>query len=198
MLDLVEMSSGLFGAIIGGFFALAGAVLAWGLQCFLSWWQERGHVRALLQALNDEVEVLGLVYMKRIGVQVEAVRGKEALGLHFPISSSYFLVYDSNCASLGRIRSSVLRRSVVETYTYLKALADTFCYNNRLLQEFEDLRRQQSDNPESEILQRLIGEKELELRDYGEGIWAVHQEAMVASLKLKSLIQARLQGWDVP
>lgn len=198
MLDIAELSSGLIGALIGGLLALVGVILAWLLQCALAWWIERNQVRAILQALNDEVEVLELIYMRRVGPALECNEGREPFGLYFPITSSYFSVYDSNCGALGRIRSANLRRAVIETYTHLKSLVDTFGYNNKLLIEYEELDRAAVENPQNDGALRPLNAKREELAGYADGLWKIHQEAMMSVLNLKGLIKAQLQSNHIP
>jgi hypothetical protein len=188
----------LIGALIGGSLALLGVILAWGLQLLLTWWSERNQVRAVLQAVYDEVSVLESLYMMRIGTAVELGSRHETFSLYFPISSNYFVVYDSNCGGIGRVRSPELRKSVVETYAHLKSLADTFRYNNQLLIEREQLDHQLTISPDSVALRALLAGKDDELRAYGEGIWELHHAGIAAVAKLRALIQVRLGGIGTP
>ncbi|WP_448142690.1 hypothetical protein [Stenotrophomonas bentonitica] len=188
----------IIGAVVGGGFALFGIVVAWLLQLVVTWLAERKQVRAVLQAIIDEISVLESLYMHRIGAAVEMNGGQDILEIYFPILSNYFVVYDTNYGGIGRVQSAEVRKAVVETYAHLKSLADTFGYNNQLLMERQALDQQLVSSPDSEALKFLVRFKEDELRAYGAGIWQLHVAAMSAASNLKTLIGDRLRVCDVP
>lgn len=124
---------GFVGAIIGGVCTLLGVQKQLKAGTAEQKRREDNHLTAILQALHDEIETLLEVYKSAIGVHIAALQTGQPFMYYWPVSSEYFSVYHSNAALIGHVKNNDLRKSIIQTYTYAKALIDSVRMNNVLL-----------------------------------------------------------------
>ncbi|HHR5899963.1 TPA: hypothetical protein ACS7XC_000837 [Providencia alcalifaciens] len=141
MIDNLSLISAVLGAVTGsciaGIFTSKATKDAYKNQRELSEKAERQVISGLLQAMHDELEVVYTNYQTSMGNNIEILKNEEPLLYYYPILNDYFTVYNGNGILIGRINDNVLRKNIIETYTYAKGMVDSFRLNNDLLQRYE-------------------------------------------------------------
>ncbi len=119
--EWVSAVFGLAGAVIGRVCTLLGVQRQLSAATADQKRRESNYLRAILQALHDEIETLSEVYKGAIGVHIAALQTGQPFTHYWPVSSEYFSVYHSNSALIGHIQNNHLRKSIIQTFTYAKA-----------------------------------------------------------------------------
>ncbi|WP_439449660.1 hypothetical protein [Stenotrophomonas sp. ATs4] len=92
----------------------------------------------LASAIKLELETIQKVHQDGAGAKLEECRKN---GTHFdsyyPIYSDYFTLFTSSAGAIGRAPPHIAQ-SVVQAYIHLKALFDTFRFNNAKLNRIEN------------------------------------------------------------
>jgi hypothetical protein len=57
---------------------------------------------------------------------------------YYPISQNYFVVYEKNVQLIGKIKDDILGSTIIECYTMMKGLLDSFALNNGLVAKLEN------------------------------------------------------------
>lgn len=129
--------SGLGGALIGGLCTLVGVLMQVKAGDVAQTRSEDIQVKAILQALHDELVTLYKVYRSTIGDQIAAHPSGQPFLFHWPLSSEYFSIYHGNAVFIGRLNDNALRKSIIQAYTYAKSLIDSVGFNNTLIGKLE-------------------------------------------------------------
>jgi hypothetical protein len=146
-----NLLSGFVGAIIGG----ACTVVAVVVQNWVNRSDQRRNdtkvIRGYLQAIRHETDTLWTRYEERLGAALMANPGRAFL-MYYPIFQDYFTVYNGNSFLLGRIPDAELRTLIVKTYKVAKGNADSFRFNNLIVEKFENATNihRQTNNPADE------------------------------------------------
>lgn len=135
---LMNLLSGLIGAVVGGLMAMwAGSKSAkqqFDYSRMLQVEAEREATRRFLLAIKAEVETIWTGYEHEVGHRVGALQPGEGLPVTYRLRQQYFTVYDTNAQYLGHVEDDELRSAIVRTYTLAKGLIDTHLVNNDLLE----------------------------------------------------------------
>ncbi|MFC6308069.1 hypothetical protein E2553_33265 [Paraburkholderia dipogonis] len=137
--DWVSALMGLVGAIIGGLCTLMGVRQQLAAGTVEQKRRETNHHRAILQALHDELETVSEVYKSSIGNQIGALPKGQPFLYFWPVSSEYFSVYHSSAVFIGHLKDNDLRKALIQTYTYAKALIDSFRLNNGFVEKHQQV-----------------------------------------------------------
>lgn len=164
---------GFFGAVVGGLFTLYASVYSIRASNNMRLNDERREILNLIEAMALELGTLWKMHDVKIAPFLEKLKPGEPFLYYYPLSQSYFIVYDSNAAKIGRIDDSHLRESIVVSYLKCKKVVDGLTYNNTLFQDWRQL-VQRSDGSTSD--QAEMNAKYKELCDYGANIIADHAE----------------------
>jgi len=130
----------LFGGLIGGGMAVIAVFISHKLSENAAKKRETMHVRGILQAIHDEIEILWKVYSSVIGDKFESLQDGKPFLIYWPVNQNYFTVYENNAEFIGKIKDNNLRKQIVTTYTLAKSLIDSFCFNNTMVQKWDDER----------------------------------------------------------
>ena len=128
--EWVSAITGLVGAIVGGLCTLLGVRQQLNAGTSEQKRREANHHRAILQALHDELETIAEIYRSSVGSQISALPKGQPFAYLWPVSSEYFGVYHSNAVFIGHLKDNDLRKALIQTYTYAKALIDSYRLNN--------------------------------------------------------------------
>jgi len=154
---------------------------------------EMAEIRAILQAIRDEIQTLVEVNMEGGGGDIKAASGNEPIAMFYPISDHYFTTFETNASRIGKVSDAAIRRQIIRTYVLFKALVDTIRLNNHFTGKLES----------AEAAHRNCAPDELEARErecalhwqqmaaYAPGLKASNDRAMDASAALISAID----GW---
>jgi len=66
---------------------------------------------------------------------LEKIEEGNPVDFYYPISENYFTVFESNAGLIGKIKNDDLRETIVETYTQVKGMIDSFKMNNYFILE---------------------------------------------------------------
>jgi hypothetical protein len=139
--DWATFGSAITGAVLGGliagYFALKSADKAYKNQTKQSKENEDQIIKALLQAIHDEMETVFETYQEAMGAQLESLKEGAPLLAYYPLVSDFFTVYNGNSFLIGRVPDNDLRKQIIKTYTLAKGMVDSFRMNNELNQKFE-------------------------------------------------------------
>jgi len=135
--EWISVITGLAGAVIGGLCTLVGVKQQLAAGTAEQKRREANHHRTILQALHDELETVSEVYKTSIGIRIASLPQGQAFLYFWPVSSEYFAVYHSNAVFIGHIKDNDLRKSLIQTYTYAKALIDSFRLNNNFIEKHQ-------------------------------------------------------------
>src|SRR4030095_4276287 len=134
MMNWNTLASTLLGALI----TYSAILLA---QAIELWRRQRAHeslIRALLQALHEEVE--SLLEMARMNhPSIEDIPDGEPYERLFTAKQDYFTVYHANAALVMQIKQVELRRSIFKPYLRAKGLLDTVSMNRLCLERYHYL-----------------------------------------------------------
>ncbi|MGD0399973.1 MAG: hypothetical protein ABSC04_13760 [Syntrophobacteraceae bacterium] len=131
------ISGALIGGLTTGTFALISTQKAHRNQLKQVAQNEEKIIKALLQALHDELETVFDRYQEAIGSMLESLKDGEPLLMYYPLVSDFFTVYNGNSFLIGRISDNDLRKQIIKTYTLAKGMADSLRMNNDLNQKYE-------------------------------------------------------------
>lgn len=140
-MELKDILLHLVGPIIIGVCAIGGAY--WSVSKTFKKQEQRDRnrqeeiIKAVLQAIYEELNVLWEAYNKELGVHWEEFKEGEALLVRVSLSEDYFTIYRSNANLIGQIPDSNLRVEIVKVYTYLKVLADSYKLNSILVDRYD-------------------------------------------------------------
>lgn len=132
-----EFIIGMVGAFIGGFFTLAGALVANFLENRSDIEKENRSLKGVLQAFHTELKTLWERYSVTVGSKLEGLQDRDPLLLYWPITQDYFTIYSSNAGRIGEIEDPELRSLIVAAYTKGRGLIDSFRMNNELNSRYE-------------------------------------------------------------
>ena len=132
-----EFIIGMIGAFIGGFFTLAGALVAHFLENRRDIEKENRSLKGVLQAFHTELKTLWERYSVTVGSKIEGLQDRDPLLLYWPITQDYFTIYSSNAGRIGEIEDPELRSLIVAAYTKGRGLIDSFRMNNELNSRYE-------------------------------------------------------------
>ncbi|WP_171956059.1 hypothetical protein [Stenotrophomonas maltophilia] len=98
---------------------------------------EKSEIRAILQAIRDEVHTLAEVHMEGGGGNIKAASGNEPIAMFYPISDHYFTTFETNASRIGKVTDAAIRRQIIRTYVLFKSLVDTIRLNNHFSGKLE-------------------------------------------------------------
>ena len=110
-------------------------------QAIELWKRKRAHeglIRALLQALHEELETL-LEIARMNAPSIEDLPDGKPYERLFTANQDYFTVFHSNAALVMQIAQADLRRSIFKTYLRAKGLLDTVSMNRLYLERYHYL-----------------------------------------------------------
>jgi hypothetical protein len=137
-----EFWAAIFGAVVGGLFALAAQLFSNRAQRKLARDAEREAVKAIVRAFGIELEAFKHGFVDGLDPIFEQWKNqyKKAVPLNLPpTAQNYFAIYDGNAGALGRISDAHLSRIVLRTYSQAKSLIDAVNYNNERYKDWEPL-----------------------------------------------------------
>lgn len=179
-----------------------GSILAIFVAIAVSYWQnwqqverekqkEAQEVDNILRGIRDEVQVLWLEYMKKIGCHLLATEVGQPFRRTWPGPENPFFVYDGCKGSIGKIADHEQRRRIIVTYALAQGLLLSYRFNSAMLERFEVAQRRycETNLPADEEIVRQIS---LELATYGDALRESHEE--VASC-IDELLEALPKQW---
>ncbi|QGL63655.1 hypothetical protein FEO87_10575 [Stenotrophomonas maltophilia] len=168
---------GIVGAVIGGLISANAAVKAVDRQLAADRDRrdsdERAHLKSLGSAIKLELQTIREIHLAGVAAELaECRKSGTFFDSYYPIYSDYFTLFTGNSAAIGRAPPHVAQ-GIVKAYIELKALVDTFRFNNAMLDRVEDLVLRGV--PETD--ERLIEIKD-QLNEYGSKLVTSHDQAM--------------------
>lgn len=127
----------IIGGCIAGFFSLYAIKQTFKNQQTHADENEERLIKALLQAIHDEIETVWNQYQDTMGTDIEALGENKPLNYYYPLISDYFTVYNGNSFLIGRIENDDLRKQIILTYTLAKGMVDSFRLNNDFVSKHE-------------------------------------------------------------
>lgn len=94
-------------------------------------------IRAILQAIRDEVQTLAEVHMEGGGRNIKEAPGNAPIAMFYPISDHYFTTFEANASRIGKVTDAAIRRQIIRTYVLFKSLVDTIRLNNHFTGKLE-------------------------------------------------------------
>ncbi|AEB08503.1 hypothetical protein [Desulfobacca acetoxidans] len=146
---LGSVVAALLAAYLGGRYTFRAVEKTFAKNLELQKVNQENIIKALLQAIHDEIETLWEHYSSELGAKIDSLPDNHPLNYLFPILQDYFTIYTGNAILIGHIFDVELRKSIVTTYTKARAMIDTIRLNNELVQKNEFWFRlyQQSKDP---------------------------------------------------
>lgn len=100
--------------------------------------EAKEQLMSLASAIRLELETIKNTHQDGVGAELEECRKSGAyFDSYYPIYSDYFTLFTGSAGAIGRAPAHVAQ-SVVQAYIHLKALVDTFRFNNAMLDRVED------------------------------------------------------------
>ena len=133
----------LIGGLIGGLFAVLAQIVASGAQRRRDRKTERQAVTATLEAMEAELEAFQKGVLDELSGIFKDWDQKWLAQVPInlpPVNQNYFTVFESNAATIGRIKDPQLRQSMVNVYSTAKGLVDAVSYNTQKYWIWERLR----------------------------------------------------------
>ncbi|MFV1847586.1 hypothetical protein ACNJRW_15475 [Stenotrophomonas maltophilia] len=136
--DFVVPAGGVvFGSIVGWFGSSRSTSRAIDAQNARDGAAEKSEIRAILQAIRDEVQTLAEVHMEGGGGNIKVASGNEPIAMFYPISDHYFTTFETNASRIGKVSDATIRRQIIRTYVLFKSLVDTIRLNNHFTVNLE-------------------------------------------------------------
>jgi hypothetical protein len=143
LLSSSEFLSSIIGASVGGSCALIAQWLAIKAQRKRDLEEERRSVTAVVRAFGAELTVFQKGILSRLEAAFEnwdKERSGKEIVVNLPLANqNYFIIYDANGGSLGRLEGAKLREDIVIAYFQAKLLIDAINHNNIQYQEWTRL-----------------------------------------------------------
>ena len=126
------------GGLIVGIFALLGIFLTHMARNRRDKKRQQEIIKGVLQAFYVELKVTWERYDKRVGdYWKEFEKGRVAIFYDvLPIHHDYLTIYRSNANYIGQINDSKLRLKIVEVYTLLQDLMESYRSNAKFLNKY--------------------------------------------------------------
>jgi len=139
-------------------------------------------IARLKLGLRVEMEAILKMAEQSLGPAIaewKAAGGRGGFGSVFPLQSDYFTLFAKNADQLGLVdeRTAAL---VIQGYIDLKGSVDSFLYNNRLLEEFEQARLKLGASTNSSWVVEHIESIEEQLRRYGPPLIQNYDQAVAS------------------
>lgn len=139
-------------------------------------------IARLKLGLRVELEAVLKMAEQSLGPAIaewKAAGGRGGFGSVFPLQSDYFTLFAKNADQLGLVdeRTAAL---VIQGYIDLKGSVDSFLYNNRLLEEFEQAQLKLGASTESSWVVEHIESIEEQLRRYGPPLIQNYDQAVAS------------------
>jgi hypothetical protein len=143
----------------------------------------RATLRGVLLGIRTELELLFEIYQEEMKDELSSFEEGKAVYFTLPIYQDIFTVYESNCSSIGQIEEDALRRAIIRTYLLAKSLVNAHTYNNRLIEKYEKLTREDTGG---------LAAKEAfnQMKDYGAQIIGTYEEAKKSLTECFELIDS--------
>ena len=188
---IVSAVAALLGAAIGGFATFLVGKQAVRAQQLRDTAAADEEVRAVLQAVAEELHALYEMHTGPTGGAhwIEAAMAGEPIAFHYPIYDRYFVVYESCASQIGKIPDASLRRKIVAVYAYLRALVDTVRLNNDFMRQTEIAMLNHERNKDDPAFEpKLRREYEIhrqQMADYAPVLKEAHRRAIDAYQDLR-------------
>lgn len=138
---------GLIGAGIGGVCTLLGAQMQQRYSEANQRSESERQLKATVQAIRDEVEVMWDIYMKTCGSELEKCTAGQPFNYYWPVTQTYLSIFEANAHRIGDLQDGELRGALVKMYCYTKSHIDSFRMNNVLFERLVDARSLMSREP---------------------------------------------------
>lgn len=140
---------------------LIGPLVAGGMTLIGAWWAtlkahrldrrrrdeyDQQQAKHLLRAVRAELGVVRARYLEVMG-DVGDLDDGQPVPREFRASQGYFSVYDTSGVMLGLVRDPDTVEKIIQAYTYMRALLDSYEIHNDLQQRFDQLHS--AGNPEA-------------------------------------------------
>ena len=149
----------LVGGLIGGSFAVLAQLLSNWAQRRRDRKTERQVVTATLEAMEAELEAFQKGVLDELSGIFKDWDQKWLAQVPInlpPVNQNYFTVFESNAATIGRIKDPQLRQSMVDVYSTAKGLVDAVSYNSQKYWIWERLRCAANTSESKEVTDDLI------------------------------------------
>lgn len=192
--DFVIPAGGVvFGSIVGWFGSSRSTSRAIDAQDTRDRNAEMSEIRAILQAIRDEVQTLAEVHMEGGGRNIKEAPGNAPIAMFYPISDHYFTTFEANASRIGKVTDAAIRRQIIRTYVLFKSLVDTIRLNNHFTGKLESAetahRNCTPDEVEAKERERVLHWQQMTA--YAPQLKASNDRAMDACAALISAID----GW---
>jgi hypothetical protein len=100
---------------------------------------EAVRLKAMLQALREELSVSWNIYVLQVGQMLEnAIKNKGQPLPSWDCYGDYFVVFKANAGNLGMIKSDPLRKALVAAYIFAEGHIETYQTYNRFLANYRN------------------------------------------------------------
>jgi hypothetical protein len=163
--DWLNAGISLCSAGIGAWAAIASTKRSLEHSLAMARQESKEQEKALILSLRDEMAILAERFKSGVGSHLDKLEAGEPFERFFPVDLDYFTIYRSNGALIGRIENNELRKAIIQAYTRVMGVVDSFRYNNRLISALEAAQKEQIAS--ATINFRLIaGDRRRQLTDY--------------------------------
>jgi hypothetical protein len=191
--DWGTVTASLLGAITGGgvagYLALRGVYKTQEKELQKQERAKRELLKALYQAIHDEVESLWDAYQKGFGQDLEALGDGNALDVYYPPNQESLTIFTGNAVLIGQVPDHDLRRLVVTTYTKARGIIDAYRVNNDLVSQ-RDHWYWTFEQTGNDVHRRIAEEKHTAAIEHAKTLKKLHTELKASVSELLPTLHA--------
>lgn len=136
---VIPLVSSLIGSIVGGLVAFLTSRHALNTShanaLNLQERARREAVRGFILGIHTEIRSLLETYQEEWIEDIKSLRPGDPFEYTYPITQTYFAVFESGASVVGQIPDDELRSTIIRIYTAARGIIDTHLYNNKLIEE---------------------------------------------------------------
>lgn len=92
-------------------------------------------IRGFILGVQTEIHSLLGTYQEEWIEGIKALKSGDPFEYTYPITQSYFTVFENGASLIGQVPDDELRSLVIRIYTAARGVIDTHLYNNKLIDE---------------------------------------------------------------
>ncbi|EAA4075321.1 hypothetical protein EBC44_23140 [Salmonella enterica subsp. enterica] len=125
---------------------------------------------------------------------VDNIKPGQMLILTFPVGDDNFIFYEQNANVIAKLNDSA-RDSIINIYTYLRSLIQSFKGNNKLIEDYEKILIGMADNNNDKTMYKRLHDAKIDVMvDYAQGIKNIDAELRDAVNKGFNIIDQEVKS----
>ncbi|WP_159567641.1 hypothetical protein [Budvicia diplopodorum] len=174
----VSLFVGLLGALVGGIFALYGAIVSGNINRLNQNLTGVDRKINVLKGIKCEIDTVWGIYNQGMGSKLTEHNGTDFFNYTFSATQDNFSFYHNSVADITALDKTTCK-SIIEAYSYAKSLLDTFKLHADMLSSFEEYVKKKTEYKDRRY-DIFITDIRSKLCEYSQSLKAAHEQTKLA------------------